>query len=201
MKQKIINKMSHIILLFIFLLGNYAVCYAGYERAVRKHIAIGDELYKQRRIIEAITEWEVVLAIDPDSAKASERIKRAETYLAGISKIKEKRNNPQEIKETIEYSSYPVMVRKPKTKGPIDSIKAEILEIERVGGRVTQIIMAAGAAKKIRTGLEGIIVEPNGSPVGVFQIKLVDQDKSLAEVEGLSRDISDYAVAIINRSR
>ncbi len=89
----------------------------------------------------------------------------------------------------------------PKPKGPVEKTKAEILEIERAGGRVTKIIIAAGSSRKISPGLDGIVVEPNGSPVATFQIQLVDPEKSLADVLGLSRDVSDYAVAIINRPK
>ncbi len=190
-----------IIGLVIFELGNNMYCFADYERAAKKHLAIGNELYKQRRVSEAIAEWKLAKEIDPTLQKASVKIKKAEDYLAKVRERKITLANTATRTEPEDYLAAQEIPARARRKGPVDRIKADILEIERLGGRATKIIIAAGSSVKIRPGLDGIIVEPNGSAVAAFQIKLADSDKSLAEVLGLSRDVSDYAVAIINRPK
>jgi len=192
--------MIGLISLIIFDLGNM-YCFAAHERAAQKHMAIGNELYKQRRIKEAIAEWKLALEIDPTLQAASVRIKEAKEHLAKVQDRKKSRVNPEPNPKPKDYLVAQEIPARPRRKGPVDRVKAEILEIERLGGKVTKVIIAAGSSRKIRVGMDGIIVEPNGSPVAAFQIKVVDSDKSLAEVVGLSRDVSDYAVAIINRPK
>jgi len=47
------------------------------DKVARKHLALGDALYKQGKIDQAVDEWRVALEINPGMKKAEERIRQA----------------------------------------------------------------------------------------------------------------------------
>ena len=168
------------------------------NKMARKHYVLGDKFYDQRRMNDAINEWKIAIKLDPKlEENLSKRINKAE-YFTKHGKLMEDRNDA----EVAEDPSAPKdLIIKPKSKRAMEQIKAEILQIERVGGRVAKIMIGAGSQNKLRPGYDGFVAEPNGSPVAILKILAVDQEQSLAEVTSLSRDISDDAVAIINRPK
>lgn len=86
-----------------------------------------------------------------------------------------------------------------KPEGPVEKIPVEILEIQRAGGRVSNVIMNMGSDQGIRVGFGGVILDAAGSPLATIIVRQVDPKLSLAEVLGLSRDISDNVTAVIEK--
>jgi len=49
-------------------------------------------------------------------------------------------------------------------------LQTEILEVQKLGGRPSKVIMNAGAQKGVRAGLNGVIVDSSGVPLASFLI-------------------------------
>jgi hypothetical protein len=83
---------------------------------------------------------------------------------------------------------------------PTENVPADILEFQKVGGRVSRIILNKGSDQNIRVGQRGVISGPNDKAVAVFTIKQVDPKLSLAEVNALGQEIESANVtAVIKR--
>lgn len=87
-----------------------------------------------------------------------------------------------------------------KPDRPTEKIRAELVEVRKVGGRAAAIVMNAGAEQQIKAGYEGTLVDASGHPVAAFVIRQVDPKLSLADVIGLSREIDGTnVIAIIEK--
>lgn len=166
------------------------------NKIARKHYILGDKYYDQKRMIDAIEEWEMALELDHNLKKSiDQKIERANYYLKHGVLMENQPEKELLFEPTPTYEiDQSIKEKEPPTKQKL----SRILQIERVGGRVSKIILDIGKKQEIRPGYDGLIAEPNGSPVAVFRVQQVDNDKSLAEVISLSRDISDAAVAVVN---
>ena len=57
---------------------------------MEQHYTRGLRLYQEEKLGEAITEWRVVLEIEPDNANAKRNIDQAERLLKGLEQRKKK---------------------------------------------------------------------------------------------------------------
>lgn len=196
------NGISIALMLAIILSGQSLTVAKTTSKAARKHYVLGNQYYEQERIKEAIQEWTMALQIDPDLEQANDKIKKANYYLKHGKHLEEQTTEagPDLAAKEAETLTEEIIV-KPRANVPMERVQAEILEIERKGGKVTKIIIGAGSQHGMRIGLDGIISELNGSPLAGFRITAVDATKCLAEVIGLSRDVSNTAIALINRPK
>ncbi len=170
------------------------------NRTAKKHLALGDQLFKEHRIKDAIQEWQLALDLDKTLTIAKENIDSAR-YYQKHGKLPVKKE-PEVVKTDVDKlpgAGKPII--KPQPKGPVDRIKAEISQIEKTGGRATKIIFNAGTANGVGVGMEGLVVELNGAPLAAFRVTAADANKSLAKIISLNRDVSDTAVAIVDRPR
>ncbi len=175
---------------------------AGYaaNRMAKKHLALGDRLFQQHRVEEAIQEWQIALDLDKKLVIAKENIEAARYYQKhGEMPVKKEPEVIQTDVDNLPGAEKPIV--KPQPKVPVDRIKTEILQIEKNGGRATKILINAGTANGVGVGMEGIVVELNGAPLAAFRVTAADTDKSLADIISLNRDVSNTAVAIVDRPR
>ncbi len=84
-------------------------------------------------------------------------------------------------------------------KGPVERVGADLLEIQRMGGRVSKVILNVGSNDQIRVGYQGSIVDPEGRPLAGIIVRQVDPKLCLAEVIGLGKDFNESAKAVIER--
>jgi hypothetical protein len=82
---------------------------------------------------------------------------------------------------------------------PSEKIMADILEVQRLGGRPVKIILNKGADQGIRCGFYGSVVGHHGKILMAFVIVKVDPKLSLAEVNSIARDIDEDAKAVIRK--
>jgi hypothetical protein len=95
--------------------------------------------------------------------------------------------------------NYPTEVEQTGPKTPVENIRANILEIQRSGGRAAKVIINVGSENLIKVGYHGMILDAVGRTVAGITIIKVNPKLSLAEVVSLGRDIDDDAIAVIER--
>jgi hypothetical protein len=81
--------------------------------------------------------------------------------------------------------------------GVTEPVTAAVLEVQRVGGRVSRVILNKGSEDQIKVGFQGSLLDPSGVPLAGFTIRQVDPKLSLADVIGLSRDFENNITAVI----
>jgi hypothetical protein len=76
-------------------------------------------------------------------------------------------------------------------------LPADVMEIQRSGGRASKVIMNKGGNQGVKVGMHGTLLDTHGSPLGVFTIIQVDPALSLAEVNSLGHEIDNNVRAVI----
>jgi len=105
----------------------------------------------------------------------------------------------QEEDASASEPTYQVGEVEKKPDVPVEKVPAEIVEIQRAGGRVSNVIMNIGSEQGIKIGFNGVIVDTAGRPLATIVVRQVDPNLSLAEVVGLGRDIGNNASAVIEK--
>lgn len=80
-------------------------------------------------------------------------------------------------------------------------ICADIIGVQRVGGRATDVVLNAGAKQQVQEGCVGMILNLNGLAVAGVRVWEVHPDYSYATVVTCGHDIEKKARAIIELSR
>ena len=86
---------------------------------------------------------------------------------------------------------------KPERK--TEKLRAQVLEIRRKGGLVSEVVMNLGSNHGIKVGYHGSLMDANGVPIAGIVVNTVDPEISLAEVKGLSKDVGTGVWAIIEK--
>jgi hypothetical protein len=121
--------------------------------------------------------------------------------LAPLPFLKKETQEAEEIEEPVQTVDDMVdtMHVTSKPEGEMEKLQAKVLEIRRVGGMVKEVVMNLGSNHGVKIGYAGSILDPNGVPLAGIVIRVVDAEVSLAEVQGLSKDIDSNVWAIIER--
>ena len=87
----------------------------------------------------------------------------------------------------------------PVPEVPTEDIPADVLEVQRLGGRPAKVILNKGSEQGIRPGFQGVLLDKHGVVAGHFRIQKTDPKLSLAEVMVLSQDLEDDVKAVIKK--
>jgi hypothetical protein len=106
---------------------------------------------------------------------------------------------PENFREQ-ETAEAPVIIPdvEKQNEEPVQKIQVGVLEIHRAGGRASEVIMSGGSEQQIKVGYEGALVDSAGHPVAALIVRQVEPKLSLANIIGLSRDIDNNVIAVIN---
>lgn len=87
---------------------------------------------------------------------------------------------------------------KPAFPGNEETLTAQVVEIQKVGGRPGKVILNQGSNSGVKVGCQGLLLAPGGKALAGFEIRQVDPDLSLGEIIGLAEDIPAQATAVIS---
>lgn len=105
--------------------------------------------------------------------------------------VEEKIETVDDIVDSMEVTSKP--------ERETEKLQAQVLEIRRKGGLVSEVVINLGSSHGIKIGYQGSLMDANGVPIAGIVVNTVDAELSLAEVKGLSKDIEDNVWAIIEK--
>ena len=105
--------------------------------------------------------------------------------------VEEKVETIDDIVDSMEVTS------KPERK--TEKLRAQVLEIRRKGGLVSEVVMNLGSDHGIKVGYQGSLMDAHGVPIAGIVVNTMDPEISLAEVKGLSKDIGNDVWAIIEK--